>query len=112
MKQYEILIDLDDKPGKLVRINVGDSSVTIPNSAEITRRKEQKFICQLIKTFSGLPASVEKRSWRSLRREWRAHNLLYRLPFLPSGWKERLRDVDMDAEPLWRRAVYFVLALI
>ena len=76
MKQYEILIDLADQPGKLVRINVGDSSVTIPNSVEITRRKDQKFICQLIKTFSGLPASVEKRSWQSLRREWRAHNLI------------------------------------
>lgn len=51
MKQYEILIDLADQPGKLVRINVGDSSVTIPNSVEITRRKDQKLYLPAYKDF-------------------------------------------------------------
>lgn len=49
------------------------------------------------------------RSFNSYIREWRAHNLLYKLHFKV----ERTKDVDLDInEPLWRRACYFILSLL
>lgn len=94
-----------------VKVEVNYQSVTIRNSADVSNRELQTSACQQIKALPDIPDCIKARSCASLVNEWRAHNFLYRLPLLPSGWRERLRVVDLDAEPLWRRVVYLVLSL-
>ena len=94
-----------------VKVEVNYQSVTIRNSADVSNRELQTSACRQIKALPDIPDCIKARSFASLVNEWRAHNFLYRLPLLPSGWRERLRVVDLDAEPLWRRVVYLILAL-
>ena len=108
MAKYEVCAGA----GVWLRVDVFSDSVTIYDAHKVRNRAAQKSVCQAIKRWPDLPDCIQKRSWRSLRREWRAHGLLYRLPLLPSGWKERLKDVDLDNEPPIRRAAYFVLAIL
>lgn len=112
MTQYDIMAYAPGHASRWLRVSVSDSCVTIHGSAEVTNRAMQANFCKHLKQLNTLPECIRKRSWRSLRNEWRAHNLLYRLPLLPSGWKERLKDVDLDDEATWRRAVYAVLAIL
>lgn len=111
MKHHKLLLFRGIGATLTVNITVDKDRVTIHDNIAITSHTEQKNICQRIKVFDDLPLCIQKRNWRSLRRKWRAHNLLYRLPFLSTETKERLRHVDFDDEPLWRRAVYFILAI-
>lgn len=109
---YDLQVPLTDTSVEWVRIVFFDSSVCILNSVALNEHDAQKYVCKFIVNYEDTPENVKKRGWRSLRREWRAHNLLYHLPLLPKGWKDRLRDVDLDSEPLWRRVVYAILAFI
>ena len=94
-----------------VKVEVNATSVTIRNSADVSNRDLQTSACQQIKALPDIPDCIKARSCASLVNEWRAHNFLYRLPLLTSGWRERLRVVDLDAEPLLRRAAYLILAM-
>lgn len=107
MSKYEVYAG----KGVWLRVDVSADCVTIHDAHKVRNRQAQESVCKAIIHWDNIPACIRKRGWRSLRREWRAHNLLYRLPPLPSGWKERLKDVDLDNEPLYRRAVYFILAI-
>lgn len=93
------------------KVEVNHLSVTIRNSADIDSCDLQTEACKQIKALPDIPDCIKARSCASLVNEWRAHNFLYRLPLLPSGWRERLRVVDLDAEPLLRRAAYLILAM-
>lgn len=111
MSQYEVQA-YNGRQSKWLRVDVSATCVTIHNSVEVTDRVMQANVCKKIKSWLEVPDCIKTRSWRSLRNEWRAHNLLYRLPFTPASWKERLKDVDLDAEAFWRRAVYAILAAV
>ena len=52
---------------------------------------------------------LDNRSYKSLIREWKAHNILYKFGL----FKERTKDTDLDnKESLFRRIGYFIITLL
>lgn len=52
---------------------------------------------------------LDNRSYKSLIREWKAHNILYKFGL----FKERTRDTDLDnQESIFRRIGYFIITLL
>lgn len=80
----------------------------IEGSHRVKRRKDMKAVLWLIRDRVETDCMVWQRSVKSQIREWRAHNLLYALGIA----RKRTADVDLDAEPAWRRACFFVLSCL
>ena len=83
-------------------------SICVKDSYKITSIREIERRCRAIVAWESCPECLRRRGWRSLAREWMGHNLLYDLHIA----RERTRDVDLDDEPGWRRAIYFELSII
>lgn len=81
-------------------------SVHIENSHECLERAIQMTIIRGILQDPKCPECVRRRTETSLLNEWIAHNVLYNLGIQ----KERTGSVDFDAEPVWRCAIYSLIA--
>lgn len=70
--------------------------------------KEALRYIHLMDGYKKLQESGYTRTAESEYREWKAHNLLYRLGIARS----RTKDCDIDQnEPKWRKAIYAILSI-
>ena len=94
--------------GNLIQAEYNSSNIHIFNSYKIKRKRDMKRILMLIKCASfnrGIFYSRKEKSWI---REWKAHNILYKLGIK----KERTSSVDLNEnESILRRFGYFILSL-
>jgi len=83
----------------------------INNSYLIESKKDIKVMLTYIhnsRKYKRLQARGYTRTFESEYREWRAHNVLYKLGFK----RDRTGSVDIDNnEPKWRRFVYAILSI-
>lgn len=87
-------------------INKEQDNCTIIDSFYIHDKETKvQFIKMLIHNYE----KFNKRSVNSYYREWKAHNILYKLGFA----KERTKNVDLNInEYWWRRLGYFFISLL
>ena len=93
-----------------VTINVEALNIHITNSYQVTNSKDIEQIIDMIMNkscYKYLAAAGFTRTKKSLIREWKAHNVLYRWGYE----KERTGSVDFDQnESRFRRFCYFFLS--
>lgn len=77
-------------------------NIHIPNSFEITKRKEMKKILLQVK-FEHPECEVFKRKLWSLCSEWKAHNRLYKLGIEP----DRTKSVDLNYPIKWWVNIFY-----
>jgi len=90
----------------MIDVKYYDEVVSVVNSHEEERPEYIDWKCKLIVNDAFCPECISARGWRSLSREWKAHNLLYKICYQ----RERTCTVDFDVEPWYRRLGYFFLA--
>lgn len=87
---------------------IQNNNIHIQDSYLIHKKSEMNELLLTIKQEYPNLLVFEKRSINSLIREWRAHNLLYKLGL----FKNRTKDVDLDIyETALRRICYFILSI-
>ena len=87
-----------------MRFRVYPSRIKLYDSAEVSKKDFDK---ELLTVKELYPEHVIwKRTMRSLKREWAAHNLLYNMGIM----KDRTKDVDLDYPQKWyiKVAYFFV----
>ena len=104
-KMYTISIPFE---GNLIQAEYNSRNIHIFNSYKVKRKRDMKRILMLIRCASfnrGIFYSRKEKSWI---REWKAHNILYKLGIK----KERTESVDLNEnESILRRFGYFILSL-
>ena len=94
--------------GNLIQAEYNGHSISIFNSYKIKRKRDMEFILTMIECASynrGIFYSRSKSSWI---REWKAHNILYKLGL----FKKSTKDLDLyENESKLRRFGYFILSL-
>ena len=90
------------------RIEYNKDNVKVVSGYKCFRPWMIKDMCRWIWGNERCPDVLHGRGWRSLGREWMAHNLLYFLGYQV----ERTRDVDLNDEPRSRRMAYFWIAAL
>ena len=75
---------------------ITDNNIHIPNSYQITKKKQMKEILLQIKSEHS-KCHVFNRSIKSLCSEWKAHNRLYKLGIEP----DRTKSVDLNYPLKW-----------
>ena len=93
-----------------VTMNIEDLNIHIKNSYQVIYSKDIEQIIDMIinkSCYKYLAAAGYTRTKKSLIREWKAHNVLYRWGYE----KERTGSVDLDQnESRGRRIAYFFLS--
>ena len=91
-----------------LHISFDELNIHIEDSYQVKTKKEMEEILWIVKGASfnrGISYLRKRASWI---REWKAHNLLYKLGIQ----KERTRSVDLNEnESIYRRIGYFFLSL-
>lgn len=95
---------------KDLTIIIDEYNTCIEDSYTITKKDEMKEILEFLREQTPNNYAVHIRSIKSQIREWRAHNLLYKLGLYKSRTKDV--DLDMDAEKLFYKIGYFVLSCL
>jgi hypothetical protein len=94
--------------GNLIQVEYNSNNIHIFNSYKIKRKRDMKRILMLIRYASfnrGIFYSRKEKSWI---REWKAHNVLYKLGIK----KVSTRHTDLNEnESIFRRFGYFILSL-
>lgn len=87
-----------------LHVQVTPKNIKIIDSWKVTKKKDMKRIIKDI--IYKAPIYNNCRSIRSLVREWRSHNIFYKM-----GWfVSHTKDCDLQSdEALYRRIVYFIV---
>lgn len=94
--------------GEFIRVILNKYNIHIEDSYQVVKRKDMKDFLSIILDASLNRGIFYSRKIRSWIREWKAHNLLYRLGIK----KDRTGSVDLDeCESKLRRFGYFILSL-
>ena len=94
--------------GNLIQAEYNGHSISIFNSYKIKRKRDMKFILTLIECASFNRGIFYSRSQNSWIREWKAHNVLYKLGIQ----RKRTGSVDLNEdETILRKFGYFILSL-
>ena len=97
-----------------LNITVSTNNIHIDNSYTIERRADMKIILQelkeeLINNSITIDTPFNRRSTKSMIKEWVAHNNAYKLNYK----RERTSSVDMNYPQKWYvKVLYFVCSLI
>lgn len=98
----------DMQNNKYVEVEFYDTNIKIIDSYKIRNNTEKKLILLLISSHEEFKKGTHKRSLSSYLREWKGHNVLYRLGIKRSHTK----DVDLDeGETLLRKICYAILSI-
>lgn len=94
--------------GLFFSVICSDVNTHIEDSWRITGRSDMKEFLNIIREMTPEEEAVNKRSVKSMVREWRAHNLLYRLGL----FKSHTKDVDLNTGQPWYISVaYFLIGV-
>ena len=87
-----------------IYVNITDSNIHIHNSYMIdTAAEKQAILNEIFSHVADFP-----RSYQSALREWKAHNVLYKLHIK----RKSTAHTDIEAKPKWfYRVGYFILSL-
>ncbi len=90
-----------------LEINISETNIHLHDSFTIHSKKEKEFILnEIIKAF---PEILNYRTFKSMLREWRAHNILYRFNIL----RDRTKHTDIEfKQKLKFKIGYFLISLI
>lgn len=105
-------LDAVEAVKKRIGFVYGDNpGIHIKNSYLVTRNEDIKSVLEYIRGLDGYKKLKENgytRTPQSEFREWKGHNILYKL-----GYKRQYTgSVDIDQkEPMWRRFVYAILSI-
>lgn len=85
-------------------VRVSSNNIKIIDSYKLNNKKEMKSVIEEV--LNKTPLYHQTRSVKALVREWRSHNILYKLGL----FKTHTKDCDLESnEKLHRRFVYFFL---
>ena len=88
-------------------INISNNNIHIHDSFKIHKKEDKINI--LNKIISYYPEILNKRSFKSMLKEWRAHNILYRLGL----FKKQTKHTDLEFnQNLIHKIIYFLISLI
>lgn len=92
-----------------MKINIiyGTKSVQIVNSYLIFKKQQQIEIIEYIKRNKQCPKEVKNRSTKSLYREWKVHNCLYKLGL----YRDRTKDVDFNKLAWYINLIYNLIGI-
>lgn len=91
-----------------LEVVISPNNTCIRDSYLVKSRKDMKNILNQIRLPNFSDYACDKRSIKSMIREWRGHNLLYSLGL----WKARTKDVDLNYPQGWYEKVgYFILSI-
>lgn len=94
--------------GNLISVSFNQSNIHISDSYKLIKRTHMKDCLNIIRYASVNRGIFYSRSLNSWIREWKAHNILYKLGI----YKERTSSVDLnEKESKLRRFGYFILSL-
>ena len=104
--------DILDKFGIDVRFTMGNNPcLHIENSYRVRKSKHIRYMLEYIHGsvyYKIMKENGYTRTLRSEYREWKAHNVLYRLGI----FRERTGSVDIDQnESIWKRFAYAILSI-
>lgn len=104
----EKVLSLFHKVGdKILQITISHKNVNINNSYLIETTREKKEVINYILETASDHGITFKRSIKSWLREWKAHNVLFKLGIK----KQQTRSVDLNEdENLFRRIGYFLIS--
>lgn len=91
---------------KQMKFEFYSQSVKVIDSYKASKSDIKRLI-PLIKNNIKCPDIIKNRTDNSLYREWRAHNILYKLGL----FKERTKDVDLDRERWYTQIIYFIIGI-
>ena len=102
----EVILHNENKGNLKVRYS--STNVHVNDSCIISHKDIPSWV-QRVKSFGEQNGYTYSRSVQSWIREWKAHNLLFKLGIEPA----RTRDVDLNEdETIIRRVGYFLLSLL
>ena len=85
-------------------VQVSSNNIKIIDSYKLNNKKEMKAVIE--KILSKVPIYIRTRSVDALVREWRSHNILYKLGL----FRTHTADCDLETnEKTHRRFIYFFL---
>ena len=92
-----------------------ENAITCPektkvlDSCMLTSKAEIREFLETVRRQSSAEMAVNKRDLESQVREWRSHNLFYRLHI----FRSRTKDVDLELrQPWWRELFCFVVSFL
>lgn len=92
----------------LIQIQYNSHNIHIIDSYKIKRKRDMKHILSIVRHASLNRGIFYLRKENSWIREWKAHNILYKLGL----FKSHTKDTDLDEkENKKRRFCYFILSL-
>lgn len=92
----------------LIRVQYSNSNIHIFDSYKIKRKQDMERILSIIQCASFNRGIFYTRRMNSWVREWKAHNVLYKLGIK----KERAKGVNLNEnESILRKFGYFILSL-
>lgn len=91
--------------GDVINFTIDQNNCSIKEAYKI---KEKKIKYEFIDFLLKWQPEYQKRSRKSYYREWKAHNVLYKLHIARSG----TRDTDLNINESWiRRIGYFIISI-
>ena len=101
-------IILPDGCGNKLSITFDKNNIHIHDSYKVKTTESMRFVLQLVKYAAANRNIVYKRTMKSWLREWKAHNILYKLNIQ----RPRSQHTDLNEnESVKRRFAYFILSL-
>ena len=100
---------LPDGYGNKLSITFDKNNIHIHNSYKVSTTKSMRFVLQLVKYATANRNITYNRTMKSWLREWKAHNILYKLNIK----RDSTKSVDInEGESKGRRFGYFLLSLL
>ena len=94
--------------GNNIVINFNQFNIHIVDSYKVKRKKDMKLILSCIEGAAFNKGIFYSRTDNSWIREWKSHNMLYKLGL----FKSHTRDTDLEEkESIFRRIGYFVMTI-
>ena len=81
---------------------VTPTNTHIADSCLVTSKEDMRAYLQELRDTSSPEMAVNQRDMESQIREWRSHNLFYRIHV----FRSRTKDVDLELEQVWYRELF------
>jgi hypothetical protein len=81
---------------------VTPTNTHISDSCLVTSKEDMRAFLQELRDTSSPEMAVNQRDMESQIREWRSHNLFYRIHV----FRSRTKDVDLELEQVWYRELF------
>ena len=84
---------------------ISPENTKIIDSCIITSKDEMREYLEAVRQHSSLEMAVWQRDMESMLREWRSHNLFYKLHV----FRSRTHDVDLELKQPWWRELFCLI---